>query len=258
MKKKSRFPLIYVAIITAILYVPIVVAVIFSFNDSRLYTTWGGFSLRWYEILFKDEDIFKALLNSVLVGVTSCILSAVIATAATLGFRKKQPAEKIVKPISMIPIMVPEIILGMAFLVFFRFLNLPFGFITLVLAHMTFCIPYIYLQVSTRVASLDIAPTEAARMLGAGPFKAFFTITLPDLLPSILSGMFIAFAMSFDDVIISMFVVGPRFNTLPIKIYTQVKTGITPEINALCTLMLLVTVICLGASRLVKKNKAQN
>ncbi len=255
--KKSKFPLIYVAVVTAILYIPIIVAVIFSFNDSRLYTTWGGFSLRWYETLFKDEDIFEALLNSLLVGFTSCILSAVIATAAALGFRKKQPFSGIFKSTSMIPIMVPEIILGMAFLVFFHFLNLPFGFITLVIAHMTFCIPYIYLQVSTRVASLDIAPTEAARMLGAGPLRAFFTITLPDLLPSILSGMFIAFAMSFDDVIISMFVVGPKFNTLPIKIYTQVKTGITPEINALCTLMLLVTVICLGASKLLKGRKVK-
>lgn len=251
--KKSKFPLIYVTVVIALLYIPIIVAVIFSFNDSRLYTTWGGFSLRWYATLFRDKAIFEALLNSILVGVTSCILSAIIATLAALGLRKKQPAQNFFKATSMLPIMIPEIILGMAFIVFFHFLDIPFGFITLVISHMTFCIPYIYLQVSTRVASLDFSPTEAARMLGAGPLKAFFSITLPDLLPSILSGIFIAFAMSFDDVIISMFVVGPRFNTLPIKVYTQVKTGITPEINALCTIMLLVTIICLGASKLIKK-----
>lgn len=249
---RKKVPLIYVALVIAVLYIPIIVAIIFSFNDSRLYTTWGGFSLRWYATLFRDEDIFISLLNSILVATVSSVLSAIIATAAALGFRKKLPAEGFFKSTSMIPILVPEIILGMAFLVFFRFLNLPFGFITLVLSHMTFCIPYIFLQVSTRAVALDMSKTEAARMLGAGPFRAFFNITLPDLLPSILSGIFLAFAMSFDDVIISMFVVGPRFNTLPIKIYTQVKTGITPEINALCTLMLLVTVICLTASKIIK------
>lgn len=143
----------------------------------------------------------------------------------------------------MIPIIVPEIILAMVFMVFFAHLGLPFGMVTLVVAHTAFCIPYVFMMVKARLVGIDKSLEEAARDLGASPARTFFDITLPLILPAVLSGCILAFAMSFDDVVISLFVTGPTMSTLPIKVYTQLRTGVTPEINALCTLILLVVVL---------------
>ena len=144
--------------------------------------------------------------------------------------------------LSTVPIMIPEIILGMVFLAFFSLLNLPFGMTTLVIAHTTFCIPYIFMMVKARLVGIDRSLEEAARDLGASQIRTFFDITLPLIMPAVLSGSLLAFAMSFDDVVISIFVNGPRLNTLPVKVYTQLKTGVTPEINALCTIILTAIV----------------
>ena len=149
--------------------------------------------------------------------------------------------------------MIPEIILGMVFLAFFSLLDLPNGMLTLVIAHTAFCIPYIYMMVKARLVGMDHSLEEAARDLGATPVRTFFTVTLPLLLPAVASGCLLAFAMSFDDVIISIFVTGPKVTTLPVKIYTQMKTGVTPEINALCTVMLGVTVMVLLLAGLFRR-----
>jgi spermidine/putrescine transport system permease protein len=141
----------------------------------------------------------------------------------------------------------------MVFLAFFSLLGLPFGMLTLIIAHTAFCIPYIYTEVAACLESLDYSAIEAARDLGAGRLTAFFTVTLPMLSPAIISGMFLSFAMSFDDVIISIFVTGVSVNTLPIKVYTQIKTGLSPKINALCTIMLAVSVLCLTIAGIIKK-----
>lgn len=151
--------------------------------------------------------------------------------------------------VSSIPIMVPEIILGMVFMAFFAMLDLPFGMVTLVLGHTAFCVPYVYMMVKSSLVGIDKSLGEAAKDLGATEGRAFFDITLPLILPAVVSGMLLAFAMSLDDVVISIFVTGARTNTLPIHIYTQLKSGVTPEINALCTLMLAVTFLLVGASR---------
>ena len=142
--------------------------------------------------------------------------------------------------------MIPEIILGMVFMAFFSLLGLPFGMTTLILAHTAFCIPYVYMLVKARLVGMDKSLVEAALDLGASPLRVFFDITLPLLLPAIVSGMLLAFAMSIDDVIISVFVTGVNTNTLPLKIYTQLKTGVTPKINALCTLMFAATLLLCG------------
>ena len=157
--------------------------------------------------------------------------------------------------LSTVPIMIPEIILGMVFLAFFSLLNLPFGMTTLVIAHTTFCIPYIFMMVKARLVGIDRSLEEAARDLGASQIRTFFDITLPLIMPAVLSGSLLAFAMSFDDVVISIFVNGPRLNTLPVKVYTQLKTGVTPEINALCTIILAAIVLVLGISSLVQKRQ---
>lgn len=256
MKKSRLFQKIYLGLITVLMYLPIVLVVIYSFNESKISSIWGGFSLKWYESLFKDEDMFEALINSLILAFSSGLLAAVIGTTAAVGFTKIQPKSKgFVEYLSMLPIMIPEIILGMVFMVFFELLGLPFGMLTLILAHTTFCIPYIYMLVKARLVGMDKSLAEAARDLGAGEGQVFWQITLPLLMPAILSGMLLSFAMSFDDVIISLFVTGVNVNTLPIKIYTQMKTGVTPQINALCTLMLAATILLVTVSTLLGKNK---
>jgi spermidine/putrescine transport system permease protein len=238
-----------------IFYIPIFLVIIYSFNDSRINASWSGFTLRWYADLFRDRDLFPALRNSLILALLSSLAAAFIGAlgaAGTAGFlgssrrragRLSCSAGKILEYLSVLPIMIPEIILGMVLLAFFSLLALPPGMLALVIAHTSFCIPYVYLLVKARLAGLDKSFVEAAKDLGAGEWRAFRDITLPLILPAVLSGMLLSFAMSFDDVIISVFLTGVHTNTLPVRIYSQLKTGITPKTNALCTLLFAATVI---------------
>ena len=253
MKKTNPFRVAYPILMSVLTYLPILVVVVYSFNESRLTSTWGGFSLKWYAELFRDDAMFEALWNSVILALSSSVLAAVLATAAALGIRSARlPAKGWMERAALLPLIIPEIVLGMVFLAFFSLLGMKFGMMTLILSHTAFCIPYIYTQVTARLSLLDPSAVEAARDLGASGPVAFATVTLPLLAPAILSGMFMSFAMSFDDVIISVFCTGVSVNTLPIRIYTQLKTGITPKINAMCTLMLAVTLLCYLAAALCK------
>lgn len=159
---------------------------------------------------------------------------------------------------SNIPMIVPEIILAMAFMAFFSTLGLPFGMVTLVIAHTAFCIPYVFMMVKARLVGIDKSLEEAARDLGASPARTFWDITLPLIMPAVLSGCILAFAMSFDDVVISLFVTGPTLSTLPIKVYTQLKTGVTPEINALCTMILLVVILVMAGYSLIAARRKKD
>ena len=254
MKKKNVFPGIFMALITLLFYLPIIVMVIYSFNESRINSVWSGFSLKWYVSLFQNQDMFTALRNSIVLALLASIAAAIIGTLGAFGFTKlKTRSKSAVETVSMLPIMTPEIILGMVFLAFFSLLGLPFGITTLVIGHTAFCIPYVYMMVKARLIGMDKSLAEAARDLGAGEVRVFFDVTLPMILPAIFSGMLLSFAMSFDDVIISIFVTGAKFNTLPIKIYTQMRVGVSPEINALCALMLGVTLLVLLLSYLVSR-----
>ena len=254
MKNRTKLPNIYLGVILCLIYLPIVLVVVYSFNESKISSVWGGFSLRWYETLFKDRAMFEALVNSIVLGLSSSLAAAVIGTLGAVGFTKIQARTKnVVEYISMLPIMTPEIILGMVFMAFFSLLNLPFGMLTLVLAHSAFCIPYVYMMVKARLVGIDKSLEEAAMDLGASPRRIFWDITLPLIMPAVLSGCVLAFAMSFDDVVISIFVNGPKLSTLPIKVYTQLKTGVTPEINALCTVILTVVILVELVSSLFQK-----
>ncbi|RZS94255.1 ABC transporter permease [Cuneatibacter caecimuris] len=254
MRNRTKLPAVFLAAVMAVMYLPILMVVIYSFNASKLTAIWGGFSLDWYGKLFQDREIREALVNSLVVGGLSCLAAAVIGTLGALGnSRLRLRSKGAVEYIATLPIMIPEIILGMVFLAFFSLLDLPNGMLTLVIAHTAFCIPYIYMMVKARLVGMDHSLEEAARDLGATPVRTFFTVTLPLLLPAVASGCLLAFAMSFDDVIISIFVTGPKVTTLPVKIYTQMKTGVTPEINALCTVMLGVTVMVLLLSGLFRR-----
>jgi len=251
---KKKWPFLYVGFITVLTYLPILITVIYSFNASRISSVWEGFSLKWYEELFRDRDLREALVNSLVLALLSCGCAIVIGTMGALGmYRFRNRVNDVVAYISMLPIMIPEIILGMVFLAVFSLMGLPFGMTTLVIAHTAFCIPYIYSMVKARMAGMDKSLEEAARDLGASPVRVFFDVTLPLIMPAILSGAMLSFAMSFDDVVISIFVTGPGVNTLPVRIYTRMKTGVTPEINALATLMLVATVLLLLGAVLVSR-----
>lgn len=254
MKKNSKLSNLYLALVFLIMYLPILVVVIFSFNNSRLTVSWEGFSLQWYETLFRDDTLMEALVNSLILGVLSCLLSAVIGTLGAVGLSQLHYKSKgLLEYVSLLPLMIPEIILGMVFLAFFSRLNLPFGMVTLLIGHTVFCIPYILMEVKARLVGMDKSLEEAAMDLGASPMRTFFDITLPLIMPAVFSGSLLAFAMSMDDVVISVFINGPRLSTLPIRVYTQMKTGVTPEINALCTLMLIASIVILFVYSLVRK-----
>lgn len=254
MKKNTKWSNFYMGLILLFLYLPIFFVILYSFNESRTTAVWGGFSLKWYEELFRDRNLLEALGNSLVLGVISCVTAAVIGTLGAVGMAKSHLKTKgIVEYVARLPIMIPEIILGMVFMAFFSLLNLPFGMVTLVIAHTAFCVPYILMTVKARLVGMDPSLEEAARDLGASSGRAFVDIILPLLMPGVLSGSLLAFAMSLDDVVISIFVNGPRLNTLPIKVYTQMKFGVTPEINALCTLMLGATLLVLAIWTIAKK-----
>ena len=228
------------------MYLPIAVVIVFSFNESKFPVRFTGFSLKWYQELFSDSAMIEALGNSLFLGVVSCFVSAVIGTLGAVGLSRIHWKTKgILEYISILPLMIPEIILGMVLMAFFYMMNLPFGMLTLLIGHTVFCVPYILMEVKARLAGMDPSLEEAARDLGAGPFRAFWDIILPLIMPAVMSGSLLAFAMSMDDVVISIFINGPRLSTLPIKVYTQIKTGVTPEVNALCTIMLAVTLLIL-------------
>ena len=239
------------------MYLPILIVIIYSFNENKLTAIWSGFSLKWYTELLKDKDLIEALKNSFILGVLSCFCAGVIGTIGAVGMaRMNYKTKGIMEYVSMLPIMIPEIILGMVFLAFFSAISLPFGMTTLVIAHTTFCIPYIYMMVKARLVGMDPTLLEAARDLGASEIRAFWDITLPLIMPAVASGSLLAFAMSFDDVVISVLVTNSRINTLPIKVFSRIKFGVSPEINALSTIMLSVTlIIILSVVRINKKNR---
>lgn len=256
MKKKRRisFSTVYLALGLVIIYLPIALVILYSFNESKLSSVWGGFSLKWYRTLFADKAMFQALGNSLILGLSASLAAGVVGTLGAVGFDRVRPrSRRLIEYLTSLPLMTPEIILGMVFMAFFGMLGIPFGMGTLILSHTTFCIPYVFMLVQARLVGMDRSLAEAARDLGAGERQVFFTITLPMLLPAIVSGMLLSFAMSLDDVIISLFVTGVNVNTLPIKVYTALKTGVTPEINALCTLLLAATLLLVGLSMLWSK-----
>ena len=255
MKKVSKAAVVFLAVITVLNYLPIILTVVYSFNKSKLSSVWEGFSLDWYKMLIRDGDIKKSLLNSIILAFLACVLALIIGVSAALAMRgKKLFFDDFISNFASLPIMIPEIILGMVFMAIFSYMNLPFGFVTMTIAHASFCVPYVFLILRARLMGMDLSLEEAARDLGASEFETFRDVTLPYILPGIASGLLLSFAMSFDDVVISIFTTGPSVNTLAIKIYTKMKTGITPEINALATVILVITVLIIFISEKTRKN----
>ena len=250
--KKRSWSLGYVLFITALMYLPILAVIVYSFSASKISGIWGGFSMRWYETFIHDRAMLKSIGNSLIVAGLSSLTAAVLGTMiALITVDRKNKVEKYIENMMLLPLIIPEVVLGMVLMAFYSYLHIPQGFLTLWLSHSTFCIPYVAIMVSSSLKSMDRSVVEAARDLGSGPIGAFFRVELPLLTPGILSGSLFAFAMSFDDVIISVFVSGPKTTTLPLKVYTSMKTIPTPEINAVGTVSLLVALLAAGLFFLV-------
>lgn len=248
-------PEIYIALFLLLFYLPILVVILFSFNDSKMFQ-WSGFTFSWYEQLMQDQTIWQSFFTSLKLAVLSSLAAAILGTLGAVGMAGRQFRTKgLLENVSLIPIMIPEIILGMAYLTVFTIFQIPFGMVTMVIAHTTFCVPYIFINVKARLTGLDPSIGEAALDLGASRKRMFFDITLPLILPAVASGMLLAFAMSMDDVVISFFTNGPDTNTLPLQIYSMMKMGVTPEINALCTLMLGAVFLLVALFRLFRVHR---
>ena len=263
-KKRALYPL-FIGAVLIVMYIPIILVIVYSFNQSRLTSVWGGFTLAWYAELFRDRAMFEGLRNSLVLAVLASSLAAALGTLGASGTARVRALtgfsggiHRSMEFLSILPIMMPEIIMGIIFLAFFSLLSLPSGMLTLVIAHTAFCAPYPYLLVRARLSGIDKSYVEAARIMGAGELRAFYDVTLPLMLPAVLSGMLISFAMSFDDVIVSSFVAGVNTNTLPLIIYSRLRTGVTPAVNAMCTLLFVLTIIlCLSAAWLAMRGKKE-
>ncbi|OPD25405.1 spermidine/putrescine ABC transporter permease [Clostridium botulinum] len=257
---KGLLSKIYATLVYVFLYLPIFVLVVFSFNKSKLNATFTGFTLDWYKNLINNVQILEALKNSLIIAFISTFFAVIIGTLAAIGmYRYKFKGKGAMEGLLYIPVVIPEIVMGISMLAFFSSLNLPAGLITLILAHITFCISYVIIVVRARLDGFDAALEEAAQDLGATPWQTLTKVTLPVIAPGIISGALLAFTLSLDDVIISFFAAGPDSNTLPLKIFSMVKFGVTPEINALSTVMMVFTlsmvVIAEGIRRNMLKNK---
>lgn len=242
MKSKQNLLSLYSFIIYSVIYIPIIILIVFSFNDSKVNAMWQGFTFKWYLELFDNSSIVTAMTNSLMVAFVSALISTAIGTLAAVGMYKyKFRGKTVLDGLLYVPIIIPEIVMGIALLMFFSQLKIPTGALTLILAHTTFSVSYVVIVVRSKLEGFDPSLEEAAMDLGAKPLEIFYKITLPLIAPGILAGSLLAFTLSMDDVIVSFFVSGPGFTTLPLQIFSMVKFGVSPEINALSTLMLIFT-----------------
>jgi spermidine/putrescine transport system permease protein len=238
------------------LYLPIVILLILSFNASRSATIWTGFSLDWYEVVLRNPDILRAAKNSLIVASTATLVSTALATKAALGMAGSRfPGQPAVSGLVALPLVVPEIVTAVATLLFFVLIGMRLGLATVMVAHTVFCIPFAYLPIRARLEGMDKALTEAAADLYANPWQAFRRVTLPLLWPGILSGAMLAFIISLDDFVITFFVSGAGATTLPVYIFGMIRIGISPEVNAISTVMLAVSVLFVSLSYLFARRR---
>ncbi len=259
MKLTSKF---YLTLAFIFLFAPIAVMLVFSFNDSKSLSVFSGFSVRWYQELFRDEETLTSVKNTLLLAASAALLSTVMGTAAALSINKlrRRWFRAAVDTVTNIPIINPDIITGISLMLMFVFVGRLMGastslnFFTMLISHITFCLPYVILQVLPKLQQMDPSIPEAARDLGCTPLRAFFKVELPEILPGVLTGMIMAFTMSLDDFVISYFTTGNGFQTLPIRIYGMTKKTVTPKMYALATIIFFVILFLLILSNLTDKS----
>lgn len=246
MKAKTTLQKIYISLIFLFLYAPIATLMVLSFNASRTRAKWGGFTIKWYLSLFDNNAILQALYNTMLIALLSAFFATVIGTIACISISAmKRRNRAILMGITNIPMLNAEIVTGISLMLLFITLGIKFGFMTILLSHITFNIPFVILSVMPRMKQLNPSVYEAALDLGASHIYAFFKVVFPDILPGVLSGFLMAFTMSLDDFIITHFTKGPGVDTLSTKIYTEVKKGIKPEMYSLSTIIFVTVLILL-------------
>ena len=251
LRSMSRFNVTSLALGLAFLYLPIVILVIYSFNASRLVTVWGGWSLRWYSEFFNDRAMLDAAWMSLRVAAVSATLATLLGTLAAVALSRGERfrGRTLFSGMLYAPLVMPEVITGLSLLLLFVALSAERGFWTVTIAHTTLTMCFVTVVVQSRLGKLDRSLEEAAMDLGCDPLRAFVSVTLPLILPSIVAGWMLAFTLSLDDVVIASFTTGPGSATLPIRIYSEVRLGVKPQINAICTLVLgLITVVIVAAS----------
>lgn len=242
------------------LYLPILLLVIYSFNDSRLVTVWGGFSTRWYASLLDNQQLLDAAWVTVRVAFASASIATVLGTLAALVLVRsgRFAGRSLFSGMVYAPLVMPEVILGLSLLLLFVAIDQARGFWTIMIAHTTFAMCYVAVVVQSRLAGFDRSLEEAAQDLGCPPARTFLSITLPIILPGVVAGWMLAFTLSLDDLVIASFTTGPEATTLPMKIYSQVRLGVTPEINAICTILVgVVTVVVVFTSLLTKRREVR-
>ncbi len=250
---------IYVGLIFVFLYAPIITLIVLSFNASKSRAKWGGFTFKWYVELFQNEAIMQALSNTILLAILSSVIATIIGTIAAIAINKmNRTGRTFWMGVTNIPMLNAEIVTGISLMLLFITIGMRFGFMTILLSHITFNIPYVILSVMPRLKQLNPSTYEAALDLGAPPLKAFFKVVLPDLAPGIFSGLLMAFTMSLDDFIITHFTKGPGVDTLSTKIYSEVRKGIKPEMYALSTLIFVSVLILLLLVNRTPKDKSKN
>ena len=252
--RPSRWLLTVTAAVYIFLHLPILVLMVFSFNDSKFSVDWQGFSLRWYRRLWERTDILHGLQVSLMVGIAATAISTVLGTLLALGLsRHRFPGRRTFMGLLYLPLVTPEIVVGISLLILFAVLGVSLGITTIVIAHVAFCLSFVVVVVLARLAGMDQHLEEAAMLLGADEITTFRRVTVPQLWPGILAGALLAFIISFDDFVITSFVAGPGSSTLPIVVYGMVRKNIEPTINAISTIILLVTATLIYlAERLVR------
>lgn len=247
---------LYMSAVYLFLYIPIAVLILWSFNESKYGTKWKGVSLVWYESLLNNSSLMTAAGNSLLVALLSATAAAIIGTLAAVAvYRYSFRGRKFLTGMIYIVMMAPDIVMGISLLVLFMFMHLNIGFTTLLLSHITFNIPFVFITVYSRLNGFDKNILNAANDLGASEFQAVRHVLIPMMMPAIFAGWLLGFTLSMDDVMISFFVTGPTFEILPLRIYSMVKLGVKPEVNALCTVMFTLSLIIVMISQILIREK---
>ncbi|HET6467140.1 MAG TPA: ABC transporter permease [Geminicoccaceae bacterium] len=239
------------------LYLPILLLVLYSFNESRLVTVWGGFSLRWYGQMLENQQLLDAAWVTVRIAMVSATAALVLGTLAAVALVRiaRFPGRTLFSGMILAPLVMPEVITGISLLLLFVSMGVARGYWTVVIAHTTFATAYVAVVVQSRLLTFDAALEEAAMDLGAPPWKAFLVVTLPIIAPALVGGWLLAFSLSLDDLVIASFTTGPGATTLPMRIYSQVRLGVTPEINAVSTVLIAVVTLGVVAAALLQKRR---
>lgn len=256
MSKFSKY--LYAGCVYGFLYFPIAVVVFFSFNNAKRSLAWNGFTFKWYQVLFQNLELIQAIWHSLLLGLMAATVATIIGTLISISlFRYNFFGKKLVHGLIFVLILTPEIVMAVSLLLLYGFVKIPLGFWTLLFAHISLCVPFVTITIHSHISMLDKYIFEAAIDLGAGDLTIINKIIIPMLFPSILAGWLLSFTLSLDNIIISYFVSGPSFDILPLKIYSMVRLGVKPEVNALCTLMLIFTLLTAVIShQIIFKRKA--